>query len=263
MSIRTYTCDFSQLSIDLLGARVDSFTTPETGEFFFQAPGNPEHSGIPLCAPWFGKGQIGSQHPRTHGLVKHAQWDLVSENVTSEAIDLELALSADAVADLPGFVGYEGLDYRLFVHAAKTLQLTLRFAAAQSVSVDAAFHTYFAAPLPAEVYLAPSKQRNYVANTEGRFAGEFSVSGARDSVFLGGATDPIKLVAGERIFTINSSAPDAVVWNPGRNDTRLATGQWQQFVCVETGAVQDHALQLGAGDVAEIAVEIALTVNPS
>lgn len=245
------------MAIDTFGARIDSFCTTDAGEFFFQDSSNPEHSGIPLCAPWFGAGQIGSKHPRTHGLVKHAEWDVISETVSAQEIRLELALSANAVTDLPGFVGYEGLDYRLFVTAGETLKLVLGFVAAQAVSVDAAFHTYFAAPLPVEVYLAPSIQRDYVAETQGRFEGEFSVSGMRDSVFLGGATEPIKLHGGERTFTITSTAPDAVVWNPGPDDNRLATGQWQQFVCVETGAVQDHAIHLGAGETAEIAVEIA------
>ncbi|XCB29301.1 hypothetical protein RQN30_08600 [Arcanobacterium hippocoleae] len=68
-------------------------------------------------------------------------------------------------------------------------------------------------------------------------------------MFLGGAAEPIKLSAGERTFTITSSqsAPDAVVWNPGPDDIRLAKGEWQNFVCVETGAVQDHAFTLEAG----------------
>ncbi|WP_353067463.1 hypothetical protein [Arcanobacterium hippocoleae] len=216
---------------------------------------------MPLCAPWFGKGQIGSVHPRTHGLVKHAEWEIVSERVTAAEIELELALAASAVAELPGFAGYEGLAYRLFVTAGQTLKLRLEFIATQEVSVDAAFHTYFSVPLPAEVQIAQATQRDYVAGTEGRFAGVFPVAGTRDSVFLDGGSEPILLRGGDRVFTITSSAPDVVVWNPGRNDERIAPGEWQQFVCVETGAVQDHALNLCAGETAEISVEIALAVS--
>ncbi|XCB29300.1 hypothetical protein RQN30_08595 [Arcanobacterium hippocoleae] len=173
MSLRTYTCNNSTLVIDTLGGRVHSFQTAAAGEFLFQSGDGTAHSGIPLCAPWFGKGQIGAVHPRTHGLVKHVEWEVAAETVTENEIKLELALSAEAVRDLPGFAGYEGLSYRLFVNAADTLQLTLQFCADRRVSVDTAFHTYFAAPLPADVHLAVSTHRDYVAGTEGRFSGVF------------------------------------------------------------------------------------------
>lgn len=261
MSRKTFTCDKSELVIDLFGAQIYSFRTFSAGEFFFQSVLGAAHAGIPLCAPWFGIGQNGASHPHTHGLVKRALWKLVKEDVSAEEIKLELALKSADLADLPGFSGYEGLDYRLFVTANETLQLKLCFSASQEVSVDAAFHTYFAIPLPVGVDLAPSIQRNYVANTEGSFAGNFLVAGYRDSVFLGGAKNPITLANDERSFTITSDAPDAVVWNPGKNDSRLAPGEWQQFVCVETGAIQDNALLLSAGEQKEISVEIALKLN--
>ena len=257
--LHEYHTPVCELSIDTEGGRVHSYSTAH-GSLLYASPdmqARDKHAGIPICAPWFGSGQIGSQHPSTHGLVKWVPWDIVHEHVGDE-IELILEPHHEQIPQLPGYEGYEGLHYRLHVHAGRTLKLDLHISAEKETVVDAAFHTYLAGQLPATVRLAPSLERNYVADTEGTFSGERRVDSAHDSVFLGGATQPIRVNTGTHQLLLISNQPDAVVWNPGVEDQRFTGDQWKDFLCVETGAVQDHAATIPAGGEWVMSLELAV-----
>lgn len=259
--LETFTCPTASLTIDTVGGRVHSYANA-AGELLYASPhpSKDSHAGIPLCAPWFGSGQIGSTHPSTHGLIKWVDWQIISRDI-GDTIDLVLEPNHEQISALDGYAGYEGLTYRLDVHAGDTLTLALAITATHPTTVDAAFHTYLRAQVPGTVTIAPALERDYVNNVEHNFAGERRIDGAHDSVFLGGACQPVQIDTGMCQLVITSNQPDVVVWNPGPEDRRFTGDQWKEFFCVETGAVQDHAVTIEAGHT--WVMEMSLAVTPS
>ncbi len=209
------------------------------------------HGGIPICAPWFGKGRGHVSVPQSHGLVKYAPWRRVTESAWE--------ITSAEVARIPGADRYPNdLTYRLDLSANESLTVALTISSPSTdVIVDQAFHTYFAISDIADLSIEgvqSAHPRHFVNEPTETRPGVITLNGATDSIYFGAAEsrNPILLHDGNRSISITTDgAADVVIWNPGEENGapsgRLAAGEWRQFVCVEVGNVQVNAVTVKAG----------------
>ncbi len=253
-------CDGAALD---LGATVTAWQPTGAPDVLFLSrdarvgEGDEIHGGIPLCAPWFGKGRDDDALvPRPHGLVRWVPWRIVDETSTSNATTLVWELDGAAVADLPGASDYPAdIWFRHEVTFGDTLELALTIGSpSTSFVLDEAFHTYFAVSDIRDVViggLADSRYRDY---TDGAIWKD-----SADSLRIQGHTDRIYDRAGEvsitdadRVLTLRAQgAANTVVWNPGPEGAHNLQGwagdEWSGMVCVEVGNVQNNAVTVPAG----------------
>jgi glucose-6-phosphate 1-epimerase len=231
----------------------------------FLVPGKAIRGGIPLCFPWFGP------HPENPGLPAHGfartrDWTLQSASADEDAVHLILALEADAASrDLWPF------DFRaelqMTLGRRPMLELQVRNTGSRRFRFTFAFHSYF--PLQ-------DSRRARVEGLEGatridqldaqrrrrRQHGPLRFDGETDQVFLG-VTRDVCLVDEAGGSRIRLSAPDCrsvVAWNPGPEKTArlpdMAPESWSGMACVESGNVEEDAVELAPGAVAQLGLTI-------
>jgi len=220
------------------------------------------HGGIPICAPWFGKGRGEVAVPQSHGLVKYAHWRRVGVNTWE--------ITSAEVAHIPGSHLYpDDLIYRLDLTITETLTIALTITSPSTdVVIDQAFHTYFAISDIANVTIEglesarPQHFMNEPVTTE---AGAVALTDATDSIYFGAAKteDPIVLHDLNRSIDITTvGAADVVIWNPGEElgapSDRLAEAEWRKFVCVEVGNVQVNTVTIEASQLHQAAMRLAV-----
>lgn len=260
-------------TIDPIGARVLSWTPAGGRDVLFtstegESPFN--HGGIPICAPWFGKGRDEVSVPRSHGLVKWVEWTLIEESVTDDRAFYAWEVDSAALADQPGAENYpDDLHYRYTVTITDKLAVELTITSPTSeVVIDHAFHTYFAITDLANIEitgLEGTRTRDYATG------GLESVGDARvaprdyhDTIYFG-IGDEITLADTDRTILIRPTGmKDAIVWNPGPEHAARTAGMtpddWRHFLCIETGNVQRHAITLSAGTSLTVGMDITCLV---
>ncbi|WP_040283039.1 hypothetical protein [Tessaracoccus massiliensis] len=215
-------------------------------------PGTMWHGGIPVCAPWFGKGQGDWEVPHTHGLVSRVAWatEVVEQN--DDGAKVVMSLTSAAVAEIPGAGRYpDDLAYRLEIEVGRTsLTVALTITSpTREAGVDLAFHPYLRVDATRATISGLENTRYLDAAADwqpGHQDGEFAFDGHVDRVYA--EAPPVFLSDGSRTRRLSSQgATRTVVWNPGPVNDQVAEGEWREFVCVEYGNVRDGAVTLPAG----------------
>lgn len=229
-------------------------------------PGKAIRGGIPLCFPWFGPHPDSPALP-AHGFARTRAWQLDRAEQAGDALVLQLSLESDATTrDLWPF------DFRAELHMTLGLEAHLecrvRNTGHQPFRFSFAFHSYFpvADSRHARVegldgalridQLDPQRRR-------GRQQGPLRFEGETDLVFLG-AERELRLYDESGGTTTRIHAPgchSVVVWNPGpEKAARLADmlpTEWPGMACVETGNIEDDAIELSPGASARLGLALA------
>lgn len=228
--------------------------------------GDEIHGGIPLCAPWFGRGRDDVDVPRPHGLVRWVPWRFISETSDPAGTTVVWELDATATAHLPGARDYPpDTTYRHEVRFGTTLQLSLMIGSpSTSFVLDQAFHTYFAVSDIGDVVIDGLGGRTFRDYTDGATwhdsAGPLRVPGHTDRIYDG--TGQVTITDADRVLTLDThGGSNTVVWNPGPDGAHSLQGwagdEWTRMVCVEVGNVQHHAVTVPAGGSHTLSLEIS------
>ena len=259
----------SRAVIRLDGAQVTSWVPRSGSDVLWMSPlalegeGAAIRGGVPLIGPWFGAGRDGRTSPK-HGWLRTARWELDSCAVEGERAIVTLRLDG---ADPSG----EGDRARLVVTVDERLRLDLTVTAGSApLELEAALHTYLAVSDVRAAELEGFDGARYLDGLDG-FApriqdGPLSLTAATDRVYE--VPDPVAVLdpgAGRRIRETPTGSTRTVVWNPwGEGAASIADvpdDAWTGFVCVETAACKDGAVQLEPG--AEHTLGVELTVEPA
>ena len=239
-----------------LGACVLSWAPQGRGERLYMAsdaviePGDMWHGGIPVCAPWFGKGRGDWQIPTPHGVVSRVPWRTELVEQGDDEARVRLVLDATDTAHVAGADRYpDDLRYVLDVTMGRRLvvSLTVQSPTAEVV-VDEALHPYFVAdPRTATVHgLEGIAFVDYAVGTATDVEDHpISFDGYLDRIY--DASRPTELRDGANSLLLDGEATGSVVvWNPGPGGSQVGEG-WTGFVCVEYGNVQRNAVTIPAG----------------
>ena len=273
--LRTITNDAGDGAALDLGATVTSWRPAGQADMLFLTrdalvgEGDEVHGGIPLCAPWFGKGRDDVEVARPHGLVRWVPWRLVSETATGDATTLVWELGADEVSHLPGASDYpDDIWFRHEVTFGATLEVALTIGSPSAEFVlDEAFHTYFAVSDVRDVVidgLSPTRYRDYTDDATWKDSTDrLRIEGHMDRIYEGAGD--VTITDGDRVIGLSSQgAANTVVWNPGPEGAQSLQGwagdEWTRMVCVEVGNVQHNAVTVPAGGSHTLSMQV--TVSP-
>ncbi|RMB58407.1 aldose epimerase family protein [Tessaracoccus antarcticus] len=225
------------------------------------------HGGIPICAPWFGRGRDDVDVPRPHGLVRWVPWRLVEDTTSDAATTLVWECSGDEVAHLPGADAYPSdIWFRHEAQFGETLHLSFTTGSpSTSFVLDEAFHCYFAVSHISDVVidgLAGTRYRDYTDGAAWHDADDvLRIHGHTDRIY--DAPGNVTITDDDRIIALTpGDAASTIVWNPGPDGARSLTGwageEWTQMVCVEVGNVQHRAVTVPAGGSHTLSLDVAV-----
>jgi len=254
--------------IALCGAQVLDFRDGDTDLLWTAGaasylPGKPVRGGIPLVFPWFGDHPTDTGKP-AHGFARNLDWQLAQ---ATAAASIELVTDSNTAT------------LRLWPH-----HFRLRFGAAlqdaglelflQATNTDAApwrgelaLHSYFAV---GDVHTASVHGLENVPFTEHAAAPAAGIdpmvplrfTAETDRIYQG--VPPRIAIAApalDRRLLLESNASSAIVWNPWAAKAarlpQLAAGDWQHFVCVESGDVRQAAWTLQPGESRRLTLRMA------
>lgn len=223
--------------------------------------------GIPVCFPWFAAGPDGDLSP-SHGLVRTTTWRPVGTR-PHELWAWEI--TSEDVAGSPGAEHLRGPFHLRYAVSpggddALTVRLEVTNPGETPLRAEVALHTYLHVGDVREVEvegLDGAQGWDKVAHQRFGQVGDLRPEGQTDLVYdrSGGAAvvDP---VLGRRIGLEPSGATQTVVWNPWEEECGrvpdLEADDWLHFLCVETAATGEHALEVAAGATQQVAVTLSL-----
>ncbi|MHB1458442.1 MAG: D-hexose-6-phosphate mutarotase [Armatimonadota bacterium] len=240
----------SSAEIFIQGAHITSWKDHRGEEQLFLSrmsdfkPGSPIRGGIPVVFPQFGDGPL----PK-HGFARVMDWHLSGSSVASGG-DVSVTLSLSDTEET-----HKIWDYRFSPDMVVTLgvdSLSVRMSVSNTGNApfdyQIALHTYFGISdihstavcgLNGVEYL--DSLQNRLRMTEPHLGITFD--GEVDRIYLN-TPDTLIIVdetVSKRLIIRKSGMPDAVVWNPWIDKsirlTDFGDDEYQQMVCVETGAI--------------------------
>ncbi len=228
-------------------------------------PSNPDfeagksfHGGVPVIFPWFGPKR---DDPKAsgHGWARTMPWTVESQSPQS------IALSLDS-RSMSGATGAWPFHVRLEYTFGDTLNASffVRNEGESATTFECALHTYFAVSNVSEVEIEGldgltfiDKTQNYAREVQ---SGNVRFEGEVDRVYLD-APSTLRIRDGATGFELRGDWESAVTWNPGQDKgtamSDLGADGWTRFVCLETGAIADNAVALGAGESWTMNMEVA------
>lgn len=231
----------------------------------------PVRGGVPICYPWFADGPQGGLSP-SHGLVRTRTWataEVEGEEVWAWRIGAEDLAGAPGAEHLPG-------DFRARYAAAlgrgehgPVLELTLSVhnPSEEDQVVEVALHTYLHVGDVREIAVLGLEDATYLDKVTGRHevqSGPLRLTGETDRVY--DRSGPVVVedrTALRAMHVLPRGAAQTVVWNPWAQKAAgladLGDEEWLRFVCVETAARGERALDLRAGTTVEVGVDIVLS----
>lgn len=227
--------------------------------------GGEVHGGIPICAPWFGRGREGVEVPRKHGIVRYADWRLLGRTDGDEASTLSWELTGAELAGQPGADRYPGsIWFRYTATLGRTLTVELNIGADEEFILDQAFHTYFAVNDVRAVAVTGLNDVSFqdFAEPHVEAGPTLRPQGAIDRVYSG--CEPIQVRDGDRTIHIGTrGAKSTVVWNPGPDTVMpgMQAGDWTSMLCVEVGNVMDRHVVVPAGGSHTLAMHLEVDQN--
>ena len=217
--------------------------------------------GIPLCLPEFGVGINGDAVPK-HGWARIAPWQLRMVASTDDGgVRALLSVSRNHLTAL----------YEVEIGETLRLGLSLRNDGNAPRTVEAAAHTYLSvhdvtasliSGLAGASYsdnLAHSPQEAHRVQD-----GDVKISGPVDRIY--DSAEPVAVTdpGHERTIHVDKlNAPSTIVWNPWSTYSAplpdMADDEFPTMVCVEGGAVREHAPTIEPG--ASWSMQVTLSVE--
>lgn len=239
-AIRITAPDGASAVVTLYGAHLVSWHGADGGERMFLSSrsaldgSRAIRGGVPVIFPQFAERGDGMRH----GFARVSTWRLAGSGVTDGVAWAEFGLNEGDLA-AGAWPHRFALTLQVAVHG-NTLDMAL---AVQNTGqapfpFAAALHTYHLVPHLADVRI------------EGLEAGTLSLADKLDVVYED-VREPIMLGTWARVITLEQEGfADAVVWNPGAQDTAaladLEDDEYQRFVCIEPAQLDPVNLAPGA-----------------
>ncbi|WP_203568128.1 aldose epimerase family protein [Aestuariimicrobium ganziense] len=208
--------------------------------------------GIPTCLPWFGR----ADEP-LHGTARRHTW----ERLEAELVDMELHTTHWLLLD-----GLEATQRVTMTGHDLQVRVSITNTGDQPRRVEAAHHTYLAVGGVDSCRisgLGGTPVWDAAADTVGtQPEGDLLIGPNTDRVHV--ADGPLELVDDpwQRTIRIEREGfPQVVVWN-SRPAVDAGLGvtndRWDEFVCIESAMVREHALDLASGATHELLTRISL-----
>ena len=229
-----------------------------------KAPPAALRGGVPLCWPWFGRGEGGPDLP-AHGLARTRPWTLQDWAVGADgSVALSLVPAAQPV---PGLALIEHL------RIGRALEQTLetRNAGDTPLAITQALHSYFRVGDAGQVevdgldgldYLDKYEQYAVARHQRGPWRLDDPRDPGRcDRIYLGTGGRYVlrdRLLA-RRLVVTSAGSHSLVVWNPGDAGGRAMddVGQgWRDYVCLEVANVATDRVQLAPGTTHRLAQKV-------
>lgn len=273
------------------GALIRSWAPHGFGDVLFSSRrsrvgvGAEVHGGIPLCAPWFGRGRPGIPVPRIHGIVRYQPWRLTVRDDQSAfqraghrgrpdgmspswASSTTLEWQLSDIAGQPGSENYP--DDIWFHHRARfstTLAMELEIGAGSDFVLDQAFHTYFAVDDLIGVSIEGLEGVSFTDSSTGQAGVDdepLRPMGALNRVYRGCPT--VRIADAQRVITVvPRGAANVIVWNPGQEGAAELPGfgpeEWRSMICVEVGNVIDDPVHVPANSSHVLGMEISVAAR--
>lgn len=217
--------------------------------------------GIPLCLPEFGVGINGDAVPK-HGWARIAPWQLRMVASTDDGgVRALLSVSRDHLTAL----------YEVEIGETLRLGLSLRNDGNAPRTVEAAAHTYLSVhDVTASLIsgLAGASYSDNLAHSPREAHrvqdGDVKISGPVDRIY--DSAEPVAVTdpGHERTIHVDKrNAPSTIVWNPWSTYSAplpdMADDEFPTMVCVESGAVREHAPAIEPG--ASWSMQVTLSVE--
>lgn len=222
-------------------------------------PGAAVRGGIPLCLPWFGENPMDPAKPK-HGLVRTEPWQLAGANALPDG-ESELVFTyrhdGNELFNTP-------FSCEVSMGLGRELQLRMRLQnrGEKSAEFSWAWHTYFPVNDVREIEVRGLEGCEYLDKTRGlqRFShrGTLTFPGEVDRVFEN-APAKQQILTDNSISAHSENCHSVITWNPGAKlaATLADVGDhYREYVCVEHGNAFANSWQLGAGHVAEAALDL-------
>lgn len=199
--------------------------------------------GIPICWPWFGacpqELNFDNSAKPNHGIARTQFWSVAETRILDKVATITFVLNE---SQLPWVTGSVTLKY---IVELTTESLTVTLQSSEPFQQQAALHTYLnvestvttrVSPLPNQFY---DKTIDCVATSSVDYC-EFKSE--IDRIYTD-TTESLNLIGPNLLLEIKQAGHDSsILWNPGAMKASQATdispNSWQQFVCVESAALQ-------------------------
>ncbi|MEO3878878.1 D-hexose-6-phosphate mutarotase [Rheinheimera fenheensis] len=240
--------------ISLYGAQLLSYQPSPEHEVLWLSPkaswhnGNAIRGGVPICWPWFGPVTAAFNPDNialpNHGLVRNRLWQLVSQQISSNGVSVNLQLELN---DLPHHSG----TVRLMLSVTLNDSLSLSLSCNSQIAQQAALHSYFKVGTvdSAVVRPLPGVYQDKVSNSLVNDAETaLKINAEVDRIYPQSANQ-LRLDSALSALSINQAGHDAtVVWNPWQAKSSKMSDMpaegYRQFVCVETARLTTDASAL-------------------
>ncbi|MDD5461315.1 MAG: D-hexose-6-phosphate mutarotase [Methylococcales bacterium] len=212
--------------------------------------------GIPVCWPWFGDAPSNVQGP-IHGFVRKRLWEFLgAEAVTDFETRVRLGLIRSDSSETLWPQAF-ALELVISVGDSLTLELITRNTGNKAFSITEALHTYFLVGNIKQVKVLGLENTQYLDKLDNFLqksqVGAVTVSEEIDRIYIDVKNElVIDDPAFDRLIRISSAGnKTAVVWNPWIDTTLETTdlekNDYKRFLCVETGNVAHHVVQVPPG----------------
>lgn len=222
--------------------------------------------GVPICFPWFGPRTDDPSLP-IHGFARSHAWELVDVGAQPTG-EINVIFKLPARPEFAAF-GYDHIETYFAVLFGSSLEMGLhvRNNGTTPYRFEAALHSYFVIGDVTQIRVHGLQGASYLDKAKGmqRFtesADAIALTEETDRVYDStGATvidDPLMR---RRIIVDKIGSGSTVLWNAWPKkaaDIGLADGEWQRYVCVETGAIGQNAITLAPGQAHSIGANIRL-----
>ncbi|MCH2174565.1 MAG: hypothetical protein MK193_02430 [Lentisphaeria bacterium] len=208
--------------------------------------------GIPICAPWFNKGEKEGQ-PK-HGFLRNNHWEWVACEENHGALSLSFEFSTEE-------------QYLKWFSTEFTFTLTYHFDNQLNVDIniqnhsfmempfELALHTYYSVSNVADIKIKGLENRAYIDTRGGERKmatqeGHLKIVGENDAIYnqISNAIDIEDGSAGYQISAVN--LPSVVVWNAGPDLAAkiadIGPGNHVGYVCVENAAIGTDSIQIAS-----------------
>jgi len=205
--------------------------------------------GVPICAPWFGPHKSaqnnGVNYPN-HGFARTSDWQIIQQqaNETQAIISLSLSTNEKTLTIFP---------YACRMEITFTLSDTLNIEFSvtnlgdNTIPCEWALHSYFTVEDVNIITVEGLSNRQFVDsannNTTALLTGQQTFDGQVDRYFINGSEQQT-INTTPAITVIGNNCDSVITWNPGTelaaNMPDIGSECYQQFVCVERGAIFDN-----------------------
>jgi glucose-6-phosphate 1-epimerase len=244
------------------GQRPVLFVSPKS----LFARGKAIRGGVPVIFPWFGPRGDGQRGP-DHGFARTMEWAIEGTTIRDDGnVEIALTLRPDDATRRYVDSAFH-LRLRVTVGSALGMELETRNDGSEPFTFEEALHTYFAVADVRQVSVTGLAGTTYIDKTDGFKRKTLGLEPLRiaketDQVHVNTqATCVVHDPAWNRRIIVEKSGSDStVVWNPWIDKTRgmsdMASGDWQEMLCVETANVADDAVHLLPGASHKLAASI-------